>query len=111
MYRVLKVRGNRANVVVENIDTKANVIIGKITIEILKILAEAGYKTEDGTLNISDEWNLSIEKEIATKLTATTMKMKKPIRDQSKKINPDIRKEVNKKVDAMDVLLGLASYS
>ena len=111
MYRVLKVRGSRSNVVVENTDTKANVIIGRITMEILKILAEAGYKTEDDTLNLSDEWNLSIDKEIATKLTATTMKMKKPIRDQSKKNKIDIRKEVNKTVDAMDVLLGLASYS
>ena len=68
MYRVLKIKGNNANVVVENTDTKANVIIGKLSMEILRVLEKAGYKTEDDTLKLTDEWNLSISKEIASEL-------------------------------------------
>ena len=43
MYRVLKAKGHDAHVVVENTETKANIIIGKMTNEINHILEDKGY--------------------------------------------------------------------
>ena len=110
MYKVTKATGNSSNVIVENTETKASVIIGRISMAILNILKDVGYDTDHG-LTFSDEWSLRIDKDTATKLTHLAMSMKKPIRDQSKK-NKDIQpKKDNKQIDAMDVLLGLANYS
>lgn len=111
MYRLLKSKGNNMNVTLENTDTKASVIIGRLTYETLKTLEDAGFsfKTEDGGLNVRDEWDLEITDETAKTLADKAMRMKKPIRDQKKK--PETPKTDNKKVDAMDVLLGLASYN
>ena len=44
MYVVEKERGNNSNITLINQDTKASVIIGKMTMEILDILEEEGYK-------------------------------------------------------------------
>ena len=104
MYRLLKDKGTGANVIIENTSTKASVIIGKLNTKIIKILEDAEYK-----VNIIEEWNIEINSETAKSLIINTaMKIKKPIRDQRKK---EIKKQENKKIDAMDVLLGLAHYS
>ena len=113
MYRVIKAQGNNANVAVENTDTKANVIIGRISIEMLNILEKAGHKISsksgEGGISMTSAWNISVDTETASALSKMTMKMKKPIREQSKKaVTP---KKDNKHIDAMDVLLGLASYN
>ena len=103
MYKLLKDKGTGANVIIENTSTKTSVIIGKLNTKIIEILKDAEYK-----VNIIEEWNIEINNETAKSLVInTTMKIKKPIRDQRKK---NIKKQENKKIDAMDVLLGLASY-
>ena len=104
MYRVLKSTGYNANVVIENTDTKANVIIGKATMEVINTIKEAGYSIPAP----QESWDTEVNKECAIALTSMTMKMKKPIRDQR---NPETKKQANKQIDAMDVMLGLANYS
>lgn len=112
MYRIVKTQGNNANVVVENTDTKANVIIGRISIEMLNILEKAGHKISsrpgESGISMTSAWNIPVDTETASALSKMTMKMKKPIRDQRKS---ETKKEANKKIDAMDVMLGLANYS
>ena len=103
MYKVVKPRGSSNTVTVVNTDTHASVIVGQISVPMLNILEEAGYKTADGTLDLMKEWDLEVNKEIANKLTHLALKMTKPIRTK------EVKKE-KKQVDAMDVLLGLASY-
>lgn len=103
MYKVLKPKGSSNTVTVVNTGTHASVIIGQISAPMLNILEEAGYKTADDTLNLMDEWDLEVNKEIATKLTHLALKMTKPIRTKE-------AKKEKKQVDAMDVLLGLANY-
>ena len=44
MYKVLKEKGNNQNVTVRNVETKGEVIIGRISIEIMNKLEEAGIK-------------------------------------------------------------------
>ena len=107
MYRVIKAKGSSAHVVVENTYTKANIIIGRLSMEILDILNKAGYIEEHGW-SFADELNLIVNRETAKKLSSIAMPMKKPIRNQRKNA---IRKQENKKIDAMDVLLGLAQYN
>ena len=109
MYRVLKTKGYNASVVVENTETKANVIIGRISVEILDILEKhTGKQIGKDGFTYTDGWEIEVDHETATALSKLAMKMKKPIRDQRKK---ETKKEENKKIDAIDVLLGLAQYN
>lgn len=111
MYRLLKEKGNNLNVILENIDTKAQLNLGRLTIDILTLLERAEGMTfgEGGTTQLKDEWNFSISEETAKELSAKAMRMSKPIRDQ-RKVKDD-KKKHNKTIDALDVLLGLANYS
>lgn len=109
MYVVLKEKGNNSNVTLINKSTGASVILGKLTIEILDILEKEGHKFGDlDEIKLTERWELNISDDIGRALSTKAFKMHKPIRDQSKK--PTIKK-TNKEIDAMDVLLGLASYN
>ena len=111
MYRLLKEKGNNLNVILENIDTKAQLNLGRLTVDILALLETKEGMTfgEGGTTQLKDEWNFIISEETAKELSAKAMRMSKPIRDQRK--HKEKPKKSNKQIDAMDVLLGLASYN
>lgn len=114
MYRLLKDKGNNMNLILENTETKASIIIGKLTMVILSILETkegVRFGKDDGEINLKDEWRLTVKDETAKELSAKAMRMSKPIRDQSKKSEQVLKKKDNKSIDAMDVLLGLASYN
>ena len=102
MYRVLKEKGHNTNVVVENTDTKANVIVGKLSMEILNVLEKAGHKIE----NYTEEMNIEVDADTAKTLSSMAMKMKKPIRDQSKKTKDTIKPKAGE-VDAFDLIFGV----
>ena len=105
MYRVLKGKGYGANVILENTDTKVNIVIGRASADVHHVLDEAGVDYP----STPDEWDLEVNKETAEALAKLAMPMKKPIRDQRKK--QQVVETDNRKIDAMDVMLGLASYS
>ena len=111
MYRLLKEKSNNLNVILENIDTKAQLNLGRLTVDILALLERGEGMTfgEDGTTQLKDEWNFNISEETAKELSAKAMRMSKPIRDQRK--HKEEPKKSNKEIDALDVLLGLASYN
>ena len=111
MYRLIKECGNNLNVILENIDTRAQLNLGRLTIDILTLLETKEGMTfgEGGTTQLKDEWNFSISEETAKELSEKAMRMSKPIRDQ-RKVKDD-KKKHNKEIDAMDVLLGLANYN
>lgn len=105
MYLVSKEAGNNSNITLINQDTKASVIIGRMTMDILSILEETGQVfTRD---NLKSKWEFEVPEETGRKLASKAFIMKKPVRDQSKKSE---QKKANKNIDAMDVLLGLADY-
>ena len=92
-----------------NTDTSSNTVIGKLSIEILELLESEGFKfnkdkddTHDG-INLSDKWELKISDELANKLADKAFKIAKPIRHQSKKLK-------TQKIDAYDVVFGIANY-
>lgn len=91
-----------------NTDTSSNTVIGKLSIEILELLESEGFKfnkDKDDTdgINLSDKWELKISDELANKLADKAFKIAKPIRHQSKKLK-------TQKIDAYDVLFGIANY-
>ena len=109
MYAVSKGRGYD-NVIVTNLDTNASVNIGHITMSILSLLEEDGYKfnkDEEDSLNSYDKWTLNVSGEVGVKLISLALPINKPKRDQSKKSE---QKKKHQNIDAYDVLLGLASY-
>ena len=112
MYKLLKEKGNNLNVILENTETKAQLNLGRITLDVLSILEKEEDLTfgEKGKLNLTDEWNIIITDSTAKELSAKAMRMSKPIRDQ-RKHKEEQPKKSNKEIDAMDVLLGLASYN
>ena len=87
MYRVNKEKGNNVNIFVENTESKKSVNIGRLSMEMIKILEEAGitFGVAPGDIMLKDEWSIDISPETKDKLTRLAMKMSKPIRDQSKK--------------------------
>ena len=111
MYKVIKEAGNNSNVTLKNTETNSEVIIGRLSMEIMNKLELAGYKfgDSDGEIKLKDKWELEVNIATGKDLGRLAMKMTKPIRDQRKKIT--IPKKSNKEIDAMDVLLGLASYN
>lgn len=113
MYKVLKDKGNNANVYIENIDTATQLNLGKLTMEMLSIMETCepiSFGTDESDVKLNAEWDFEIKEETKMHLEKMAMKMTKPLRDQSKAKSEQVAKEKNKKIDAMDVLLGLASY-
>lgn len=110
MYRLLKDKGNNSNLVLENMDTRTNLIIGKLTMDILSLLEEKEgihFGALDEEIKLKNSWDIRISEETGKELANKAMTMHKPVRDQRK---VQIKKD-NKTIDAMDVLLGLASYN
>ena len=102
MYRVLKTQGTGANVVVENTDTKANIIIGRLNPDIIRTIVE--HQGEGYIIPEYDSiWNIEVNKECATALATMAMRMKKPIRDQRKKKEEP---KPSAEVDMFDLIYG-----
>lgn len=106
MYKVIKPVSCEANVSVENTETLASVVIGRLNLKIMEVLRGAGF-TED-EINTHLEWNLEIDKDTAMELTAMALSMKKPVRDQRKKPTEDKPTgKVGVEVDAFDLIYGI----
>lgn len=99
MYKVYKPTGNGL-VSVENMDTHASVVIGKVNMEIINTIKEAGYDLPP----FGEEWSVEVNKECATALAAMAMRMKKPIRDQRKKKEEP---KPSAEVDMFDLIYGI----
>ncbi len=103
MYKVYKPKGTSANVSVENTDTMASVIIGRLSLDIVDTIKEGGYEVPD----YSEEWSIEVNNECAKTLASMAMKMKKPIRDQSKKSKDKPKGKIGVEVDAFDLIYGI----
>ena len=116
MYKLTKPKGHNTNVTLTNTTTKSSLIIGRITTAMLDTLTAEGYSfdtSKPDATKLTSEWNLKISDDAGKTLASRTMKLSKPKRDQSKNASPKselLAKAHNTQVDAMDVLLGLASY-
>ena len=113
-YKLLKDEGNNSNITIENSETKASIMIGKITYDLLAKLTKAGIISDTDGLPLKNKWEYEISDETAKELSKIALQITKPKRDQSKKQSEQpsspTPKEDRPVIDAMDVLLGLAKY-
>lgn len=105
MYLVIKEKGNNQNVFVENTEAHKSLNIGRLSMEIIKILEEEGYTfgTAEEDIVIKDNWSLAINSDTKDKLSRLAMRMNKPIRDQRKKPSEQKPNEVP---DLFDLIFG-----
>lgn len=110
MYRLMKENGNNSNILIENEDTHAQINLGRLSMDILSILEveEDISFGEDGLVTLTEKWDLMIKPSTVEILSKKAMRMSPP--KMKKQTEEQKRKELNKSVDAMDVLLGLANY-
>lgn len=108
MYRVNKEVGTSENVFLQNTDNGAELNLGRITPGLLRILELDGYKFEDKDgepfVDLREKWALKVSDEVKEQLRKLAMPMKKPIRDQRKKVEEDKKQPV----DLLDIIYGLA---
>jgi len=117
MYKVVKEVGTNENVYLQNTDTMAEINLGRATTTMMDILEKDGYKfslihpSDDVSecITLKEKWTLKVSDEVKDELRKLAMPMNKPIRNQ-RKVKQEEKKS-NKEIDAIDVLLGLASYN
>ena len=111
MYRLMKENGNNSNILIENENTHAQINLGRLSMDILSVLeAEEDMSFgEDGLVTLTEKWDLMLKPSTVEILSKKAMRMSKL--KMKKQTEEQRRKELNKSVDAMDVLLGLASYN
>ena len=112
MYRVNKEYGILENVYLQNTDTMAEINLGRITPELLRILEADGYKfaDTDEAVTLGEKWALKVSDEVKEQLRKLAMPMKKPIRDQRKNKEKDLYpnvKTTKQPVDLLDIIYGL----
>ena len=115
-YRLYKDTGRFANLTIVNVDIDSTIILGPLTPLIVEILKESGgFKTDDGHLSLElySGWDISISEQCARDLCDTSFSIKKPPVHKSHSTTTTTTKTItdNKKIDALDVLLGLAKYN
>ena len=117
MYRINKDKGNNQNITLTNVETKASIIIGKLTMSILSILKEeVKFDTDkgDGTgIKLKDKWDFTVSDEAGKALSFMASPIKKPIRNQSKTASEQTQSVQRKKtksgrevVDVFDLIFG-----
>lgn len=108
MYKLFKPKGYNTNVSVENTETSASIIIGRLSMEVLNILEKTGHKLE----NYTEEINLDISETAAKELSSLALKMKRPTRKrvETKPVKHEEPKEeeieVDATTDAFDLIFG-----
>ena len=109
-YKLIKDRGSSANVTLVNTDSHASIMIGRLDMDIIRLLeATEGLvfdKSVETALDIRTVWDLPIKDDTAKTLQKLAMKMSKPKRDQSKKPISE-QKKPEGKPDALDIIFGL----
>ena len=106
MYRLLKENGSTSTIYIENIESHMTLSIGTVTMDILKVLEDAGYITDEVTARSA--WNFEISEETKDELKVKAMRMKKPVRDQSKKKSEqEETSHQSASQDAFDLIFGI----
>lgn len=115
MYRISKDKGNNQNIILTNVETKASVMIGKLSTAIMGILekeVEFG-ESKEHTIKLKDKWDFAVSDEAGRELAKMASPIKKPIRHQSKTASEQTQPVQRKKtksgrevVDVFDLIFG-----
>ena len=85
MYRINKDKDNNQNITLTNVETKASVIIGKLTMGIMGILEkEVEFdETKEHTIKLTDKWDFTISNEAGKELAKMASPIKRPVRTKT----------------------------
>ena len=120
MYRINKDKGNNQNITLTNVETKASVIIGKLTMSIMRILEkEVEFdESKEDTIKLKDKWDFTISDEAGKELAKMASPIKRPVRvkttsrpstaegDQTQSIQRKTTKSGREVVDVFDLIFG-----
>ena len=118
MYRISKDKGNNQNITLTNVETKASVIIGKLTMGIMGVLEkEVEFdETKEHTVKLKDKWDFTISDEAGKELAKMASPIKRPIRaktsrpstasEQTQQIKKKTTKSGREVVDVFDLIFG-----
>ena len=120
MYRINKDKGNNQNITLTNVETKASVIIGKLTMAIMGILEkEVEFDgTKEDTIKLKDKWDFTISDEAGKELAKMASPIKRPVRtkttsrtssstnEQAQPIQRKTTKSGREVVDVFDLIFG-----
>ena len=115
MYRINKDKGNNQNITLTNVETKASVIIGKLTMAIMGVLEkEVEFdESKEDTIKLKDKWDFTISDEAGKKLAKMTSPIKRPVRTKttsqstsSGQIQRKTTKSGREVVDVFDLIFG-----
>ena len=120
MYRINKDKGNNQNITLTNVEAKASVIIGKLTMDIMRILEkEVEFdETKEHTIKLKDKWDFTISDEAGKELAKMASPIKRPVRakttsrpstaesEQTQPIQRKTTKSGREVVDVFDLIFG-----
>lgn len=115
MYRISKEKGNNKSITLTNVEAKASVALGTLTMPIMGILEkEVEFdETKEHTIKLKDAWDFTVSDTAGKELAKMASPIKKPIRHQSKTTSeqpPKPRKKKTKSgrevVDVFDLIFG-----
>ena len=119
MYRISKDKGNNQNITLTNVETKASVIIGKLTMAIMGVLEkEVEFdESKEHTIKLKDKWDFSISDEAGKELAKMASPIKRPVRaktsrpstaesEQTQPIQRKTTKSGREVVDVFDLIFG-----
>ena len=115
MYRINKDKGNNQNITLTNVETKASVIIGKLTMAIMGVLEkEVEFdETKEHTIKLKDKWDFTISDEAGKELAKMASPIKRPVRTKttsqstsSEQAQRKTTKSGREVVDVFDLIFG-----
>ena len=120
MYRINKDKGNNQNITLTNVETKASVLIGKLTMAIMGVLEkEVEFdETKEHTIKLKDKWDFTISDEAGKELAKMASPIKRPVRakttsrpstaesEQTQPIQRKTTKSGREVVDVFDLIFG-----
>ena len=120
MYRISKDKGNNQNITLTNVETKASVIIGKLTMDIMRILEkEVEFdESKEHTIKLKDKWDFTVSDEAGKELAKMASPIKRPVRakttsrpstaesEQTQPIQRKTTKSGREVVDVFDLIFG-----
>ena len=118
MCRISKDKGNNQNITLTNVEAKASVIIGKLTMDIMRILEkEVEFdESKEHTIKLKDKWDFTISDEAGKELAKMASPIKRPIRaktshpstasEQAQPIQRKTTKSGREVVDVFDLIFG-----
>lgn len=116
MYRISKEKGNNKSITLTNVEAKASVALGTLTMPIMGILErEVEFdETKEHTIKLKDAWDFAVSDTAGKELAKMASPIKKPIRIKTSTPKEFVEGKPKKKktksgrevVDVFDLIFG-----